>query len=190
MIEQVTGDVILMGPPGSGKGTQAKLLTAIPGWTHLSTGDLFRKHLKEGTSLGKLAEQYIARGVYVPDDITVNMVCERLGEITDGERILFDGFPRTVPQAEALDRLLGERDRAIARVVLIVCPDDELARRLAKRGQGRADDSPDVVRKRLVVYEEQTKPVVDFYERAGVVRRVDGVGDVQDVSARLTQAIA
>jgi adenylate kinase len=184
-----SGDVVLMGPPGSGKGTQAKLLAGDPGWIHLSTGDLFRKHLREGTDLGKLADGYMSQGRYVPDDVTVGMVRERMREIRASERVVFDGFPRTVPQAEALETLLGEMGRRVARVVLIEVDREHLAERLARRSEGRTDDSPEVARKRFDVYMEQTRPVVDHYDRKGLLRRVGGLGSVEDVHARLKAAI-
>ncbi|MDE3101963.1 MAG: adenylate kinase [Chloroflexota bacterium] len=179
-----------MGPPGSGKGTQAELLVGSGGWVHLATGDLFRTHLKEGTPLGKLAESYMSKGEYVPDNVTVDMVRERVRETPASVRILFDGFPRTVPQAEALDALLADAGRRVSHIVLVEVPENELVDRLGKRGQGRVDDSPEVIRRRLRVYEEQTKPVVDFYEKRGLLRCVDGVGDVQEIAARLVKAIS
>lgn len=178
-----------MGPPGSGKGTQAKLLASDPGWVHISTGDLFRKHLREGTELGKLADGYMSKGRYVPDDVTVGMVRERMREIRAHERVVFDGFPRTVPQAEALATLLGEMGRRVARVVLIEVDREHLAERLARRSQGRTDDSPEVARKRFDVYEEQTRPVVLYYDREGLLCRVPGVGTVEDVHSRLRAAL-
>lgn len=184
------GDVVLMGPPGSGKGTQAKLLAADPGWVHISTGDLFRGHLRDGTPLGKLADGYMSKGQYVPDDVTVGMVRERMRRIGEGERVVFDGFPRTVPQAEGLDGLLADLGRRVTRVVLIEVGRDELAQRLGRRSDGRVDDSPDVARKRFDVYQEQTRPVVEHYERRGLLRRVPGVGSVEDVRARLQAALA
>lgn len=185
----VPGDVVLMGPPGSGKGTQAKLIAGEPGWVHISTGDLFRKHLREGTPLGRLADGYMSKGQYVPDDVTVGMVRERMREIGRDERVVFDGFPRTVPQAESLETLLGELGRRVAGVLLIEVDREELASRLARRGEGRVDDSPEVARKRFDVYQEQTRPVVDHYERKGLLRRVPGVGSVEDVHARLVAAL-
>jgi adenylate kinase len=209
-----------MGPPGSGKGTQARLLADGPGWVHLATGDLFREHLRKGTQLGRLAERHMAKGHYVPDDVTVGMVRERLREIAPRDHVIFDGFPRTVTQAESLDLLLAPLGRKVKRVLLIDVPRDMLVERLARRltcsrcqmaysedrpprvagrcdrcggdvrSTSRPDDSPAVVRTRLEVYDKETKPVVDHYERAGLVRRIDGVGAIEDVNRRLTQALA
>ena len=187
--ERLAGDLILMGPPGSGKGTQAQLLAKEPRWVHVSTGELFRENLTNGTPLGKLAEGYMSKGEYVPDDVTVGMVRERLRSIPPTQRIVFDGFPRTVAQAEALDALLRDSGRPLPGVVLIECSRDELVGRLAKRGQSRADDSPDVVGKRFDVYEEQTRPVVAYYDRKGLVTRVNGIGDVSQIESRLKAAI-
>jgi adenylate kinase len=184
-----SGDLILMGPPGSGKGTQARLLAQTPGWVHVSTGDLFRENVSKGTPLGNLADVYMSKGEYVPDDLTVGMVRERLRTIAPGDRIAFDGFPRTVAQAEALEALLRERGRRISGVVLIDCTRDEVTARLIKRGQGRADDSPEVIGKRFDVYEEQTRPVVEHYERKDLVKRVNGIGPVDEISGRLKAAI-
>lgn len=185
----VLGEVILMGPPGSGKGTQAKLLAGGPAWVHLSTGELFRTHLREGTPLGKLADRYMSKGQYVPDDITVGMVRDRVREIPPDTHVVFDGFPRTVGQAEALDALLGAVRRGVSRVLLIDVQREELVRRLARRAEGRSDDSPEVVRQRFDVYEEQTRPLIEHYERRGLVCRVPGAGTVEDVHARVKAAI-
>jgi adenylate kinase len=179
-----------MGSPGSGKGTQAKLLAALPGWVHLSTGELFRAHLKEGTDLGKLAEGYMSKGRYVPDDVTVRMVRERMREIPPRDHVVFDGFPRTVAQAEALDTLLAALGRRVSRVIVVDVGREELVARLRQRGEGRSDDTPEVVRKRFDVYEEQTRPVVEHYDRMGLVCRVDGVGTIDDVHARMKALVA
>lgn len=208
-----------MGPPGSGKGTQARLLVDRQGWVQLATGDLFRDHTRRGTALGKLAAEHMNKGAYVPDEITVSMVRERLGEIPAATRIVFDGFPRTVAQATALDGLLAERGRRLGRVLLFDVARDELLDRLAARATcgncqavysagrpprvpgvcdrcggavattARADDTPEVVRRRLEVYEEQTRPVVEHYERAGLLRRIAGTGSVEDIAARVAEAI-
>lgn len=186
------GDLVFMGPPGSGKGTQVKRLSESYGWEHLSTGDLFRNHLRLGTALGRLAEQHMSKGRYVPDEVTVGMVRERLARIPTTRRIVFDGFPRTVAQARSLDGLLREHDRELRRVILLEVPRETLIARLTSRGKAsdRSDDSPEVIAERLDVYERQTRPVVEHYERAGLLRCVDGVGTVDEIGRRVAEAIA
>lgn len=181
-----------MGPPGSGKGTQVKRLKDTYGWEHLSTGDLFRDHMRLGTPLGRLADEHMSKGHYVPDEVTVGMVRERLARIPSATRIVFDGFPRTVAQAKALDELLSERGRSLAGVLLLEVPRETLVQRLVSRakGSGRSDDSPEVIGKRLEVYEDQTRPVVRHYEKAGLLRCVDGVGTVEEIAERVAGAIA
>jgi adenylate kinase len=211
-----SGDLILMGPPGSGKGTQARRMVDDLGFVQLATGDLFRAHLSQGTALGKLAQSYMSKGQYVPDDVTVKMVRERLADIPRGTRIVFDGFPRTVTQAEALEGLLKECGRTLASVILLDVPRDELLVRLGARATcsrcqtvyslavrppkvagvcdrcggpvsatARSDESPEVVKKRLAVYDEETKPVIEYYEKRGLLKRVSGVGTMDDIAARL-----
>jgi adenylate kinase len=188
--QAAVGELIFMGPPGVGKGTQAKRLADLNGWVQLSTGDLFRDHLKRATPLGELAQRYMDRGEYVPDDVTIDMVREFIDALPKQTRVMFDGFPRTVEQAEALEALLAERGRSIGRVLLIDVPRDELVRRILNRSrsEGRADDTPAVIARRFDVYSEQTQPVVDRYEALGRVRRVDGLGDVDTVTQRLIEA--
>jgi adenylate kinase len=185
------GEVILMGPPGSGKGTQAKLLASDPGWIHLSTGDLFREHLRNGTDLGKLADRHMSKGEYVPDDVTVGMVRDRMREVARDDHVVFDGFPRTVAQAEALDGLLRERGRALGAVVLVDAPREELVGRLSSRAskEGRSDDTPEVIANRLDVYRDRTAPLVGHYEKRGLLRRVSGLGTVEEVAGRTAAAV-
>ncbi len=179
-----------MGPPGSGKGTQAQTLVREHAWVQLSTGELFREHIRRGTELGQTAKRYIDKGEYVPDAVTVDMVRQRLREISATTRIVFDGFPRTVAQADALDALLREFGRRVDGVVLIDVPREELFARLGKRAkdQGRSDDTPEVIGKRLDVYEQQTRPVVEHYRKKGIVRPVDGVGSVDEIGSRVRAA--
>jgi adenylate kinase len=184
------GDLILMGPPGVGKGTQAKALAQENGWVQLSTGDLFRENIRRQTELGRRVKTYLDQGAYVPDDITVGMVRARLAEIPGSTRVIFDGFPRTVAQAQALEKLLGEIDRRLEGVLLLEAPREELLARLSNRAiaEGRTDDTPEVIAKRLDVYEEQTRPVISYYEQRGLVKRVNGVGRVGEVTERLREA--
>lgn len=187
---ETRGELIFMGPPGVGKGTQAKRLTERNGWTQLSTGDLFRDHLKRATALGTLAKAYMDKGDYVPDDVTIGMVEEFIDGLAHDARVMFDGFPRTVAQAQALDALLAERRRRIGEVILLEAPREELIRRLhgRSRSEGRADDTAEVVARRFDVYAEQTEPVIGYYEGQGLVRRVDGFGEVDAVTERLIEA--
>lgn len=184
------GELIFIGPPGVGKGTQAKRLMSATGWKQLSTGERFRDHLRRETALGRLARSYIDKGDYVPDDITVGLVREFIDELPAGTKVMFDGFPRTVAQARALDDLLAERGRSIWRVLVLDAPRDELERRILarSRAEGRTDDTPEVIGRRFDVYAEQTRPVVDYYDRKGVVQHVDGAGGIDEVAARLIEA--
>jgi adenylate kinase len=185
------GDLIVMGPPGVGKGTQAKALAQQSGWIQLSTGELFRDHIRRQTDLGRRVKTYLDRGMYVPDDVTVEMVRDRLETISPSTRVLFDGFPRTVAQAQALDDLLPQMGRRVGAVLILEAPREELYTRLSSRAtaEERADDTPEVIADRLDVYDEQTRPVISYYEDRGLVRRVNGVGRVEDVTARLREAL-
>ena len=184
------GDLIFMGPPGSGKGTQAKGLVRSQGWIQLSTGELFRDNVDRNTPLGRQVREFLDKGQYVPDDITVEMVRSRLAELDRGRRIVFDGFPRTEAQAAALDGLLAEVGRHVDAALLLDVPREEILNRLGRRARelGRTDDTPDVIAKRFDVYEEQTRPLIDFYDKIGKVRRVNGVGEVEEVAARVRRA--
>jgi adenylate kinase len=184
------GDLIFMGPPGSGKGTQAKGLVRSQGWIQLSTGELFRDNVDRNTELGRKVRVFIDKGEYVPDDITIEMVRARLAELDRGRRIVFDGFPRTEAQAASLDAILDEVGRRVDAALLLEVPRELILNRLLKRSRelGRTDDTPDVIAKRFDVYEEQTRPLIEFYEKLGKVRRVDGVGEVDEVAARVRRA--
>jgi adenylate kinase len=165
--------IALLGPPGSGKGTQAERLKDELGFAGLATGDLLREARAAGTELGRRAGEYMDRGDLVPDDLIADVIEHALAELGD-RRVLLDGFPRNVAQAEALDRALGARGRELTGAVLIDVPDDVVVERISGRHQGRADDNPETVRERLRVYHGETEPLVEHYERQGKLRRVDG----------------
>jgi adenylate kinase len=188
--------IVMLGPPGSGKGTQAALLAEALGVPAVSTGELFRAHVAAGTELGRAAAAYATAGDLVPDDVTTAMLAERLGQPDCARGYLLDGFPRTVGQAERLRGELTARATRLDAVVDLEVPDAELVRRMATRRvlvDGawvvRDDDRPETVRHRLEVYRQQTAPLVDFYAAEGTLRRVDADGEVPVVAARVLAAL-
>jgi adenylate kinase len=183
--------VVLLGPPGAGKGTQAQIIAGQLGVPAISTGDIFRANVSGQTDLGKQAKVYMDAGDLVPDEITVAMVKDRLAEPDAKAGFLLDGFPRTIAQAEQLRDSLAELGQALDRVLELVVDEEELVRRLSGRrmlvdGQWvqRDDDRPETVRHRLSVYRESTAPLSGFYEREGLLSRIDAVGEVEEVTAR------
>lgn len=183
--------LILLGPPGAGKGTQAKLISENYGTAHISTGDMLRDAVSKGTDLGKRAKSYMDKGELVPDEVVIGMIRERIGEPDAEDGFMLDGFPRTIPQAAALSAMLSDEGESIDAVISIEVDDQDVVDRLVKRQQieGRADDSEDVIRKRLNVYREQTEPVKRFYRERGVLKEIDGVGSIEDVFDRITEVL-
>jgi len=183
--------LVLLGPPGAGKGTQAKALSARLGVPAISTGDIFRLNVGQGTPLGRTAQQYMDAGEYVPDEVTNAMVRDRLSQPDCADGFLLDGYPRTPAQVAELTRLLAEFHHSLDAVLEITVDTEEVVRRLTGRSaiEGRSDDSEDVVRHRLDVYREQTAPLAAVYEELGLLRRVPGTGEVADVTARLLAAL-
>ncbi len=183
--------VILIGPPGAGKGTQAKMLEQSLGLPQVSTGDLFRYNLKNETPLGKLARTYMDKGELVPDEVTVAMVKDRLAQADAAGGAILDGFPRTQAQADALDQLLNQLGGRITVVPNIIVDREELIQRLLKRAQieGRADDNEDAIRTRMRVYDEQTKPLLDYYQQRGLVVDVNGQQRIEAVQQDLQRVI-
>lgn len=184
-------DVVFFGPPGSGKGTQASRLASSLGIPQISTGDLLRANVARGTELGKIAKPIMESGALVPDELVTRMLKERLSEPDAAGGALFDGYPRTVPQAEALDGLLAESGRKVAVVLFIDVPDAPIVERLVKRAllEGRADDTPETVAARLRVYREKTEPLAELYRAHGVFHRIDGDRSVDAVAADVLAAV-
>ena len=185
-------NLILFGPPGSGKGTQAVHLAERHGLVHVSTGDLFRREIGGGTPLGTEAKRYIDQGQLVPDTVTIAMLREEVERHPEAGGFIFDGFPRTVAQARALDHLLEGMGHRIDRLVALEVDEDEITRRLLERGKtsGRSDDQrEDTIRQRYRVYLEKTAPVYDHYEAQGRAVRVHGLGAVEDIAERLSEAV-
>lgn len=191
MSESMKDFVLLMGPPGAGKGTQAKMLEERYSLPQVATGDLFRANLKGMTPLGQLAKSYMDKGELVPDEVTVDMVKDRLEQEDCQNGALLDGFPRSTAQAESLDMLSEELKGSIKAVINITVPEDELVRRLLARAklQGRADDNEETIRTRMRVYHESTAPLLDYYRGRGVVVEVDGNREIKDVTAELQKII-
>jgi adenylate kinase len=183
--------LVFMGPPGAGKGTQAVGLASRLGIPHISTGDIFRANVSQGTALGLEAKRYMDAGEYVPDDVTNAMVRDRLAQADCIPGFLLDGYPRTVDQVAQLDDMLASADAALDRVVELTVDIDEVVGRLVRRAaeQGRADDTEDVIRRRLEVYAEQTAPLLAIYSGRGLLVQVDGLGEIDDVAARLAAAL-
>ena len=184
--------LLLMGPPGAGKGTQAVKLARARRLHKISTGDMLRAHVKNGTDLGHKARGIMDAGELVPDDLIIAMVREEINDNKDdGVRVLLDGFPRTPGQAAALDELLKEYKAPLTAAVLLEVPEDELVSRLQQRAmeENRVDDNVDTIRTRMKVYERDTQPLLDYYEERGRLRRVPGTGSVEDVFARITEVL-
>ena len=211
-------NIIFMGAPGAGKGTQASMVAEKLNLAHISSGDLFRQALEQGTELGMQAKSYMERGILVPDEITIQMVMERLSAPDSENGVILDGFPRNLPQAEALDSALGEQGKTIAKVIYIRVSEDELVSRLSRRWlcrqcqavyntansppkvkgkcdkcggtlYQRPDDKPETVKKRLGVYFAETAPLIDYYRRQGKLLEIEGEGSVEEVTRRIVSAL-
>jgi adenylate kinase len=183
---------LLIGAPGAGKGTQAERLAEAFGIPAISTGDIFRYNVKNETELGKLAKSFMDRGEYVPDSVTNDLVRDRLSQEDASKGFLLDGYPRTEDQVNELDDILASVGAKLDAVVLLTADTDEVVRRLLNRAieQGRADDTEDVIRRRLEVYEEQTAPLINIYADRNLVLTVDGLGEVADVTERILNGLA
>jgi adenylate kinase len=183
--------LLLIGPPGAGKGTQASSLAQHFGIPAISTGDIFRANVKNETELGILAKGYMDRGEYVPDSLTNALVKDRIAQPDAQKGFLLDGYPRTIDQVQELDGFLAEMGQKLDVVVQLTADSEELIRRLLQRAseQGRADDTPEVIRKRQEVYEEQTAVLIDIYNARSLVAKINGLGEIQDVTGRIIEAL-
>ncbi|PPF88741.1 adenylate kinase [Subtercola sp. Z020] len=183
--------LLLIGPPGAGKGTQAVRLSEACGVPAISTGDIFRANVADETELGLKAKEFMDAGKYVPDSLTNDLVRSRLHDADVAGGFLLDGYPRTTAQVDELDGILADGGHALDVVVLLVADADEIVTRLSKRAeeQGRSDDTEEVIRHRLEVYEEQTAPLIDIYSARDLVVTVDGLGSVDEVTKRITDAL-
>jgi len=184
-------NVIIFGPPGSGKGTQSEKIIEKFGLAHISTGDILRAEIKAESKLGKEAAQFINRGELVPDATIIGMLENKLNGLTDAKGVIFDGFPRTVAQAEALKEMLQKRGEDISVMLNLEVNREELISRLLKRGEtsGRSDDNLETIEKRIKVYEEQTSPVIGFYKTEGIYKGIKGVGTIDEIFDRISNAI-
>lgn len=185
-------NIVIFGAPGSGKGTQSDLLIKKYGFGHISTGDVLRNEIKNGTELGKTAKGYIDNGQLIPDELMVSI----LASVYDGfganhAGVIFDGFPRTIAQAEALKAMLAERGHAVAAMIELDVPEAELMKRLIKRGQesGRSDDNEETIKKRLDVYHNQTSPLIDWYEKEGIHNHIDGLGELDRIFKDICEVV-
>ena len=185
-------NIVIFGAPGSGKGTQSDLLIEHYGLEHISTGDVLRNEIKNGTELGKTAQGFIDNGQLRPDDLMVSILAKKYDEFGRGHKgVIFDGFPRTIPQAEALKAMLNERGDKVAAMIELDVPEDELMKRLILRGQqsGRADDNEETIKKRLVVYHSQTQPLIEWYKQEGLHHHIDGLGTLERIFADIKNVI-
>jgi adenylate kinase len=189
---KIMRNLVLFGPPGAGKGTQSEFLVNHYNLVHLSTGDVFRYNIKSETALGNLAQSYMDQGKLVPDDVTISMLQAEVEKHSEAEGFIFDGFPRTTAQAEALDAFLTSRGDSIETMLSLEVEESELKKRLLARSvtSGRADDADEaVIQKRINVYHAETAPVADFYKALGKFKSINGLGSVEEITNRLVKAI-
>ncbi|NBC02424.1 MAG: adenylate kinase [Bacteroidetes bacterium] len=183
-------NLILFGPPGAGKGTQAEKLVNHFDLPHLSTGNIFRANIKNETPLGKKVKSILDSGELVPDETVVELVADELDKQKYDDGVIFDGFPRTVDQAKALDQYLEENDKKVDAFVTLDVPEEELINRILSRGEGRTDDTPEKVKTRLEVYRNETEPVLNYYKKQELVEVINGVGDVDEIFERIKKAVS
>lgn len=185
-------NIVIFGAPGSGKGTQSDLIIEKYGLGHISTGEVLRAEIKKGTELGKVAQSFIDHGQLIPDDLMIDIlagVYDSFGKEHKG--IIFDGFPRTIPQAEALKKMLDERNHKVSAMIELDVPEDELMTRLIKRGleSGRADDNEETIKKRLTVYHSQTAPLIEWYQNEGIHNHINGLGSLDRIFGDIQKVV-
>lgn len=184
-------NLVIFGAPGSGKGTQSDLLVAKYGFRHISTGDVLRAEIKQGTELGRTAQQFIDKGQLIPDELMIEILASVYDSLCPCEGVIFDGFPRTIPQAEALKKMLAQRGTEVSAVLQLEVPEEMLTERLLNRGKtsGRADDNAETIRKRLEVYHSQTAPLAAWYTAEGKLHAIKGYGALEEINAALIGVI-
>ena len=185
-------NIVIFGAPGAGKGTQSDKIIAKYGLGHISTGDVLRGEIKKGSELGKTAKAYIDKGQLIPDELMVDILASVYdGFGKDHKGVIFDGFPRTIPQAEALKKMLAERGHKVAAMIEVDVPEDELMKRLLLRGQqsGRSDDNEETIKKRLNVYHNQTSPLIEWYKGEGIHHHINGLGELDTIFGDIAEVI-
>ena len=184
-------NIVIFGAPGSGKGTQSERIVEKYGINHISTGDVLRAEIKNGTELGKTAKGYIDQGHLIPDELMIDILASVFDSFKDSKGVIFDGFPRTIAQAEALKKMLAERGQDVSIMVDLDVPEEELMVRLIKRGKdsGRADDNEETIKKRLHVYHSQTAPLIDWYKNEKKYQHINGLGTMEGIFADICEAV-
>ena len=184
-------NIVIFGAPGSGKGTQSERIVEKYGINHISTGDVLRAEIKNGTELGKTAKGYIDHGQLIPDELMIDILASVFDSFKDSKGVIFDGFPRTIAQAEALKKMLAERGQDVSVMVDLDVPEEELMVRLIKRGKdsGRADDNEETIKKRLHVYHSQTAPLIDWYKNEKKYQHINGLGTMEGIFAEICEAV-
>lgn len=184
-------NIVIFGAPGSGKGTQSERIVEKYGINHVSTGDVLRAEIKNGTELGKTAKGYIDQGQLIPDELMIDILASVFDSFKDSKGVIFDGFPRTIAQAEALKKMLAERGQDVSVMVDLDVPEEELMVRLIKRGKdsGRADDNEETIKKRLHVYHSQTAPLIDWYKNEKKYQHINGLGTMEGIFAEICEAV-
>ena len=185
-------NIVIFGAPGSGKGTQSDLLVQKYGFKHISTGDVLRAEIKQGTELGQTAQSYIDKGQLIPDSLMIDILAQKYDALCPCEGVIFDGFPRTIPQAKVLNAMLAERNAAVDAVVGLEVEEKDLVDRMLRRGKesGRADDNIDTIKKRLDVYHKQTSPLKDYYKNEGKYHAINGNGEVENIFGDIKKSLS